>query len=197
MRYPAEQKAETHERILAAAARSFRERGAASNGIGAVMKELGLTKGGFYRHFESKDDLYVEAVARALADRGDRMVRVGKAAPKGRELRAIIEDYLSLEHLEAPGTGCAIAALAPELSRQPIAVRRRINQALMTYRDRLLPFIPGRSEDEKRVRFLVLFGGMAGVLSVVRALADPQARERMLMGARSFYLATFAAENPD
>ena len=67
MRYPAEQKAETREKILGVAARSFREQGSENNGIGQVMKELGLTKGGFYRHFESKGDLYAAAVARASA----------------------------------------------------------------------------------------------------------------------------------
>src|ERR1700675_3501934 len=105
MRYPSEQKAETYEKILAAAARSFREHGSELNGIGRVMKELGLTKGGFYRHFESKGDLYAAAVARAFEELGDRLVAVAEAAPKGQELRAIIESYLSVEHLNAPGSG--------------------------------------------------------------------------------------------
>ena len=103
MRYPAEQKAETHKKILAAAARSFREHGSEMNGIGPVMKELGLTKGGFYRHFESKGDLYAAAVARAFEELGDRMVAVAEAAPKGAELRAVIEHYLSAGHLDARG----------------------------------------------------------------------------------------------
>src|SRR5580704_13034969 len=115
MRYPADHKSETHEKILAAASRSFREHGSESNGIGGVMKELGLTKGGFYRHFDSKGDLYAEAVARAFEEMGDRLVATAKAAPKGQALRAMIENYLSTEHLNDPGTGCAIAALAPEL----------------------------------------------------------------------------------
>src|SRR6266851_1113759 len=108
MRYPAEQKAETHEKILAAAARSFREHGSDVNGIGQVMKELGLTKGGFYRHFDSKGDLYAAAVARSFEEMGNWMVAVAKAAPKGQELRAIIENYLSVENVNAPGTGCAL-----------------------------------------------------------------------------------------
>jgi TetR/AcrR family transcriptional repressor of nem operon len=72
MRYPAEQKAETHEKILATAARSFRKHGSERNGIGQVMKELGLTKGGFYRHFDSKGDLYATALARAFEELGNR-----------------------------------------------------------------------------------------------------------------------------
>src|SRR6516225_9614471 len=114
MRYPAERKAETHEKILAAAARSFREHGSEINGIGQVMKELGLTKGGFYRHFESKGDLYAAAVARAFEELGNRLSVVAAAAPKGAGLRAVIQDYLSEKHVNAPGTGCPLAALAPE-----------------------------------------------------------------------------------
>src|SRR5215469_6879081 len=127
MRYPAEQKAETHDKIIAAAARSFREHGSEGQGIAKLMKDVGLTHGGFYRHFESKEDLYVNAITKALDQAGDRMVAVARAAPKGEELRAIIESYLSIEHLEHTGAGCPIAALAPELGRQPASVRKRIN----------------------------------------------------------------------
>ncbi len=193
MRYPVEQKAETHEKILAAAARSFREHGSEINGIGHVMKELGLTKGGFYRHFESKGDLYAEAVALAFEEMGNRLVAVAEAAPKGKELRAVIEDYLSPKHLNSPGTGCPLAALAPEIARQPLDVRKRINESMQAFRERMLPFIPGRTVEEKRARGFILFPGMAGILVAARAIADPQGRERMLAAARSFYVDTFAS----
>jgi len=192
MRYPAEQKAETHEKILAAAARSFREHGSETNGIGQVMKELGLTKGGFYRHFESKDDLYATAVARAFEELSARMVAVAEAAPKGAELRAVIERYLSAEHLNAPGIGCPLAALASEIARQPPDVRKRINRSMLGYRERMLRYLPGRTVEQKRARGFILFSGMAGVLVAARALADPQGRERVLAAARSFYVETFA-----
>src|SRR5215471_9945176 len=94
MRYSPEHKAENREKILSMAARSFRERGGDSSGIGTVMKKAGLTKGGFYRHFRSKDDLFVEAVARALDDMARSMLEVAQSAPEGQALRAIIERYL-------------------------------------------------------------------------------------------------------
>jgi TetR/AcrR family transcriptional regulator, transcriptional repressor for nem operon len=194
MRYPAEQKAETHEKILATAARSFREHGSELNGIGQVMKGLGLTKGGFYRHFMSKSDLYAAAVARAFEELGDWLVAVAEAAPKGAELRSVIEQYLSPEHLNAPGTGCPLAALAPEIARQPPKVRKRINQSMLAYAERMFPYISGRTAEEKRARAFILFSGMAGVLVAARTVADPQGRERMLTAARSFYLAAFAPE---
>jgi len=195
MRYPAEQKAETREKILATAARSFREHGSEMNGIGQVMKELGLTKGGFYRHFESKGDLYAAAVDRAFTEQGNRLVAVAKAAPKGDELRTVIEHYLSVKHLNAPGAGCPLAALAPEIARQPLEVRKRINKSMLAYGERMLPYIPGRAAEEKRARIFILFSGMAGVLVAARAIADPQGRERMLAAARSFYVETFASNN--
>jgi len=193
MRYPAEQKAATHEKILEAASRSFREHGSEFNGIGPVMKELGLTKGGFYRHFESKGDLYAAAVERAFEELGDRLVAVARAAPKGKELRAVIEDYLSSRHLHDAGAGCPLAALAPEMARQPLEIRKRINQSMLKYRERMLPFIPGRTVEEKRARFFLIMSGMAGTLVATRALVDPQGQERMLAAARSFYLDTFTS----
>ncbi len=194
MRYPAKQKAETHEKILAVAARSFREHGSEINGIGQVMKELGLTKGGFYRHFQSKGDLYAAAIALAFEDSGNRLVAVAEAAPKGKELRAVIEHYLSAKHLNAPGAGCPLAALAPEIARQSLKIRKRINQSMLAYGERMLPYIPGRTAEEKRARVFILFSGMAGVLVAARALADPHGRERMLAAARSFYVETFASD---
>ena len=194
MRYPAEQKAETHRKIVATAARSFREHGSEANGIGQVMKELGLTKGGFYRHFESKGDLYAAAVARAFEELGNRLVAVAELASKGSELRAVIDDYLSANHLNAPGTGCPLAALAPEIARQPLKIRKRINQSMLAFRDRMLPYVPGHTVEERQGRFFVLFPGMAGILVAARAIVDPRGRERMLTAARSFYLETFAPD---
>src|SRR6516225_8166324 len=115
MRYSLEHKAKNHEKIVSVAARSFREHGGDSSGIGKVMKKVGLTKGGFYRHFESKDDLFVEAVARGFDELGRGMVEVAQSAPEGQALRAVIERYLSVRHAGSPGTGCMLAALGPEL----------------------------------------------------------------------------------
>lgn len=194
MRYPAEQKAETHEKILATAARSFRKHGSERNGIGQVMKELGLTKGGFYRHFDSKGDLYAAALARALEELGNRMIAVAEAAPEDQRLRVMIEDYLSAKHLNTPGTGCPLAALAPEIARQPLEIRKRINQSMLALRKRPLPYIPGHTVEEKRAHFFDLFPGMAGVLVTARAIADRHGRERMLAAARSFHLEAFGSE---
>jgi TetR/AcrR family transcriptional repressor of nem operon len=194
MRYPAEQKAETHEMLLDAAAQSFREHGFEGQAVARLMKDVGLTHGGFYRHFESKEDLYVDAIARGFQAAADGMVQAAAKAPKGEQLRTIIERYLSLEHLEDPGGGCVLSTLAAEIARQRPAVRSRINVAMKSYRERLLPFFPGNDIAEKRRQFLVLFPAMAGVLMTARAMTDPAERKEVLSVARKFYIRAFAEQ---
>jgi TetR/AcrR family transcriptional repressor of nem operon len=191
MRYSPEHKARNHEKILSMAARTFRERGGDSSGIGTVMKKVGLGKGGFYRHFESKDDLFVEAVARAFDEMGRGMVEVAKSAPEGQGLRAMIERYLSTPHANSPGIGCVIAALGPEFARKPLSVRKRIERSIEAYRERLLPFMPGQTREEKLAKVQLLFASMAGVLTTVRVTSSPEKRERMLAEARKFFLKSF------
>jgi len=193
MRYSRDHKAQNHEKILSVAARSFRERGGDSSGIGTVMKKVGLKKGGFYRHFKSKDDLFVEAVARALDETGRGMVEVARSAPEGQAVQAIIERYLSTGHLNSPGTGCVRAALGPELARKPVAVRRRIETLLQTYRERFLPFMPGQTREEKLAKIRLLFPSMAGVLMMARVSSDTQRREQILIEARRFFIKCFAS----
>jgi TetR/AcrR family transcriptional repressor of nem operon len=191
MRYSPEHKAQNHEKILSMAARSFRERGVDSSGIGTVMRKVGLGKGGFYRHFKSKDDLFVEAVARAFDEMGRGMLEVAKSAPAGQALRAIIERYLSTGHANSPGMGCVFAALGPELARKPLYVRNRIEASRETYRERLLPFVPGQTREEKLAKFELLFPSMAGVLTAARLNSSQRGRERMLSEARKFFIKSF------
>jgi TetR/AcrR family transcriptional repressor of nem operon len=194
MRYSPEHKAQNHEKILAMAARTFREQGGDSSGIGTVMKKVGLGKGGFYRHFESKDDLFVDAVARAFDEMGRGMLEVAQSAPKGQALRSIIERYLSTGHANSPGIGCVVAALGPELARKPLSVRKRIDASRDAYRERLLPFMPGETREEKVAKFELLFPSMAGVLIAARAKSSPQRREQMLAEARKFFVKNFTEE---
>ena len=194
MRYSPEHKAQNHEKILSVAARSFRERGGDTSGIGTVMKKVGLKKGGFYRHFKSKDDLFVEAVARALDETGRGMEEAAKFGPQGQALRAIIERYLSIGHANTPGSGCLLAALGPELARKPLSVRKRIETLLEAYRERLLPFVPGGTREERLTKCRLLFPSMAGVLMMVRVIPDPQRREQRLMEARNFFIKSFVEE---
>ncbi len=190
-RRSAADKAETHERIIERASRAFREYGSGV-GIGEVMKELGLTHGGFYRHFQSKDDLLVAAIARSLDEVTERFDKIAEAAAPGNELEAIITAYLSAEHLRHPQTWCALATLAPDIGRQPAAVRKRIDSALQRYMVRMAKYMPGTTEDERRRNFVILFSGMSGAMALTRACGDKDMRERVLSTTRDYYLATFA-----
>jgi TetR/AcrR family transcriptional repressor of nem operon len=192
MRYSQEHKAQSHENILAVASRSFREHGSDNSGIGTVMKKVGLTKGGFYRHFKSKDDLFVEAVARAFDEMGSGMLEIAKAAPEGQALRAIIDYYLSPRHASSPGIGCVISALGPDLARKPLSVRRRVEVSREAYRERILPFVPGRTREEKIAKFQLLFPSMAGVLTAARMSLSPPKRDQILIDARKFFIKCFA-----
>jgi TetR/AcrR family transcriptional repressor of nem operon len=194
MRYSQEHKARNREKILDMAARWFREHGGDTSGIGTVMKKVGLTKGGFYRHFRSKDDLFVEAVARAFDEMGNGMLEAARSAPEGQALRAIIERYLSTGHANSPGMGCVLASLGPELTRKPLSVRKRIEAVREAYRERLLPFVPGRTPQEKLTKFQLLFPSMAGVLTSARMTLSPQKREEMLIEARNFFIKRFVEE---
>jgi TetR/AcrR family transcriptional regulator, transcriptional repressor for nem operon len=194
MRYSAEHKAQSHENILSMAARSFREHGGDTSGIGTLMKKVGLTKGGFYRHFQSKDDLFVQAVARAFDEMGKGMLEVAQAAPEGHALQVIIERYLSPRHATSPGMGCVFAALGPELARKPLSVRKRIEAAQDAYRERLLPFVPGQTREEKLAKLRLLLPSMAGVLTTARLASTPQKREQLLKEARNFFIRTFGAD---
>jgi TetR/AcrR family transcriptional regulator, transcriptional repressor for nem operon len=194
MRYSAEHKAQSHENILSIAARSFREHGGDTSGIGTLMKKVGLTKGGFYRHFQSKDDLFAQAVARAFDEMGKGMLEVAQAAPEGHALQAIIERYLSPRHASSPGVGCVFAALGPELARKPLSVRKRIEAAQEVYREQLLPFVPGQTREEKLAKLRLLLPSMAGVLTTARLAATAQKREQLLKEARNFFIKTFATD---
>jgi TetR/AcrR family transcriptional repressor of nem operon len=193
VRYPAKQKDETRAKIISAASRLFRERGADASGIGSVMKEIGLTKGGFYRHFKSRDQLYVEAIDKAFTDMGDAMVAAAEAAPKGQQLKAVIERYLSMKHLNSPGSGCVISTLGSDIARQPSAVRQQINRSMQAYRERLLPYMPGKTKEEKAVTFSLLYPSMVGALIAARTQTEKQAQERLLVRAREFLIRAYAS----
>ena len=125
MKVSREQAAQNRERILDAAAQLFRERGFDGIGVADLMKEAGLTHGGFYGHFSSKDDLIAQASARELTRSLAHWSKVGERA-SGDRLSAIAALYLTSTHRDNPGAGCVLAALGPDVSRQGPAVRRAV-----------------------------------------------------------------------
>jgi len=190
MRYPAEHKEETRERIVHAAARRFRRAGAGV-GIGQLMKSLKMTHGGFYRHFKSKDDLVEAALNKGFEEMRARMTAAIAQAKPGRELEVVIETYLSDEHCADAAGGCPVAALASEIARQPRAVRAAFERATLNGTATMAQYMSGETEDERRRAAGVLMSGMAGTLSVARAVADEDLRRRILSSARKIYVEAF------
>lgn len=191
MRYPPEHKAEIHREIVERAAREFRSRGAEGIGISALMKRLGLTHGGFYRHFRSRGSLFTEAVEHGFRQVTARLREIADAAPPGQKLQQVVRAYLSSEHVDNPGEGCPLAALCTDITRLPARERWRIERPLMNYIDEMAQFVKGATDQERRRHALLLFSSMAGVVSAARAIPDQQAREELLQGAREFYTSHF------
>jgi len=153
------------------------------------MRDLRLTHGGFYRHFDSKEGLFAEAFERGLTEIGDHVVKAIEQAPPGSELKALIDAYLDVEHCDNVAGGCPVAALASEVARRPRAARGPYLRSLRAHIRRMAKYVPASSEEERREKSIALFSGMAGTLTVARAFTDEQDRRAILEGARKFYLA--------
>jgi TetR/AcrR family transcriptional repressor of nem operon len=187
MRYPAEHKQQTRERIVRAAARRFRSRGTERVAISDLMRDLRLTHGGFYRHFGSKEGLVAAAFETALKEYGDRAIAAIAKAPPGGEMAALIDAYLDPQHCDDMAGGCPVAALATEIARRPKGSRGPFLQALRAHIRRMEQYMPGATVEERRRKTIALFTGMAGTLAVARAFTDQQDRQVVLEGARKFY----------
>jgi TetR/AcrR family transcriptional regulator, transcriptional repressor for nem operon len=187
MRYPADRKQQTRARIVRAAARRFRSRGSNGAAISDLMRDLRLTHGGFYRHFDSKEHLFAEAFASGLEQISERLVRAAEAAPRGGALKALIDAYLGQEHCADIANGCPVAALMAEVTRRPAATRRAFQQAVTGHLARMARYVPGQTDEERRRTAGMLFSGMAGTLNVARALTG-EGRRSVLEAGRTFYL---------
>src|ERR1700689_4741412 len=184
MRYPAEHKAEVHQKIVKDASRRVRAEGLNGAAVAAVMRDTGLTHGGFYKHFESKDELLLESVSEAFRDIGDTLVRVAEQSPPDAAWKAIVQAYLNPEFCEHAERGCPLTALAPELTRVDKKMRGQIFPQLVNYKDRMLPFMPGRRAAEKERAFFVIFSTMVGAMEIARMLPEPAMREKVLAGVK-------------
>jgi TetR/AcrR family transcriptional repressor of nem operon len=184
MPWPSEHKRETRERIVEAAAAAFRELGVPAVGVGEVMRRAGLTHGGFYAHFTSKDELLAAAMARA----SDETIAVLDSLDSGAstDLASAVDAYLCPAHLTHPERGCPIAALGPELSRGPQNVRQALAKQLRKRLDHLAALVNPRIREEVRQRRAdATLACMVGGMIVARGL-KPAEREPFLENCRTF-----------
>ena len=191
VRYLPEHKLETHRKIVKDASRRVRAEGLSGAAVAAVMKDAGLTHGGFYKHFGSKDDLLLESLREGFREIEETLAHAAEHSPPGEAWRAIVKTYLSLELCEHPERGCPLTALSPELARADRRMKPQIVAELANYKSRMLPFMPGQRTSDKERAFFVIFSSMIGAVEIARILPDRTMREKVLAGTRDFLLRTF------
>ena len=191
MRYKPEHKAEIRRKIVQDASRRVRAEGLTGAAVSAVMRDAGLTHGGFYKHFGSKEDLLLESLREAFREIEQTLGRASEQVPPGEVWRAIVKTYLSAELCEHPERGCPLAALAPELARADKRMKPHIVAELVNYKSQMQPFMPGRRTVDKERAFFAIFSTMIGAIALARILPDPAARETVLASARDFLLHSF------
>jgi TetR/AcrR family transcriptional repressor of nem operon len=182
MRVTRVEAAASRERVLDAAARLFRERGLDGVGVADIMKSAGLTHGGFYGHFDSKEDLMAQACLRAFDSSAERW-RKAAARSGARALPGIVKSYLSTRHRDAPGAGCAVATLATDAVRQGPQVRRALTQGVLAQVETLARLVPGRTSASRRRKALAAYAAMVGAMVLARAVDDPKLSEEILAAA--------------
>jgi len=164
----------THERIIEAAARATRRSGYDGTGVADIMKDVGLTHGGFYAHFASREAMLVEAADRAGAESVAALTRIAEAAPPHEAVRSMIRAYLSKEHVDGAETGCPLAALGSEMPRQAPKVRRAATRRIKEVIDVVARHSPDQGEPGVYERALVTVATMVGALALARAVDDPK-----------------------
>lgn len=185
----------THDRIVDTAARALRATGFYGVGVADIMKQAGLTHGGFYAHFPSRDALLSEALQRAGQDSNERLQRA-VAAGEARGLsrfRALVEAYLSDAHLKAPESGCPVAALASEMPRQADEVRDVAATRVKSLLGAVEAALPAGHAEGTAV---AVAGQLVGTLQLARALGDNAQGRRHLATARRLLIEQFEAQAP-
>lgn len=176
MKVSREQMAQNKARILAEAARLFRERGFDGVSVADVMKAAGLTHGGFYGHFASKDDLIAQTVAAALP--GERQANV--------QLGAFLDAYLSPAHRDDAGSGCPTAAFASDLRRQSPEARAAMAAGLCAQLSQLEAALPQMDPASRRRTAIGVWSAMLGAMIMSRAIDDPALSDEILEGTRDW-----------
>jgi TetR/AcrR family transcriptional regulator, transcriptional repressor for nem operon len=177
----------THERIVETAARAIRRSGYSGTGVADIMKEAGLTHGGFYAHFASRDAMLAEAADRAGAEGVAAVARVAAAAPPQQALHAMMQAYLSKTHVESVETGCGVAALCSETPRQAPQVRRAATRRIKEMIDLVARESPDWGRPGAHEHALVTVATMVGALVLARAVDDARLSEALREAALNHF----------
>jgi TetR/AcrR family transcriptional repressor of nem operon len=171
MGYSQAQKKKTHKRIVAIASKRFREKGLAGFGIAELMEEAGLTVGGFYKHFDSRDELVAEALSDAFGT-WQRQKEASQSGGQPLSIEKLIDDYVSDAHRKNPGAGCAFSALAPEIARSDKRTRALASEQVRNDLELIVGLLPGKDKRAARSRAILTFSALVGAMSLARAVSD-------------------------
>jgi TetR/AcrR family transcriptional repressor of nem operon len=196
MRYSKEHKQETHERIVKRAAMRLREKGAHGIGVADLMKEAGLTHGGFYAHFDSREALVIEAMEHIMQRSTERWRKLGEQAPPEKRLATIIDSYLNSAHRDDPGHGCAIPTLGAEIARESPKTRRAFAAKLEQMIDMLASLIPDLPPKAARKQAMATISTMMGALVMARIAGNGEFSDEILAAGRETILNRVAAPKP-
>lgn len=174
-------KADSHDRIVQVAAARFRENGIDGIGVADLMKDAGLTHGGFYRHFDSRDELVAEAVERALRE-GARAVDA-VANIKESPLAAVVDGYLSTAHRDDLATSCAVTTLAADVARSNDRARSAYTRQVGAYLELLTKLIAGDKPRSRRTKAIAALSTLVGAVSMARAVNDEKLSREILRAA--------------
>jgi TetR/AcrR family transcriptional repressor of nem operon len=183
MKVSREQVALNRERIVETAARLFREKGYDGIGVSDLMKSAGLTHGGFYGHFASKEDLLAEATAFALKKSVERWGDMLAKSPDT-ALARIADSYLSREHRDKPELGCSVTALGPDIARLGDKARHALTQGAAGQVAVLEQLVPGADEADKRRQALAAYAAMVGAIVLARAVDDDALSQEILAAVK-------------
>jgi TetR/AcrR family transcriptional regulator, transcriptional repressor for nem operon len=167
----------THGRIVKVAARRFRERGLEGIGVADVMKEAGVTVGGFYKHFGSREELVVEALATAFKD-------LDVWEEHTADMTQLLQSYLTEAHRDAPGTGCAMGALLGDMRRGSKSARAVYTERVKRSVAFTSALLPSSQSGNKRGRALLILSALLGAINLSRAVSDPNLSKEILHGVR-------------
>ena len=184
MRYSREHKQETHTRIVRKASVRLREKGAHGIGVADLMKEAGLTHGGFYAHFDSREALVIEAFNYAMDRSTERWRKMAEETPPEKRFAAIVESYLSALHRDDPGHGCAVPTLGPEIARESAKTRKAFAAKLDEMIEMMADQVPELPRKVARQQAIAALSTMAGALVLSRVAGSGEFSEEILGAGR-------------
>jgi TetR/AcrR family transcriptional repressor of nem operon len=194
MRYDAEHKSKTRQRVLKEAAKAIRAEGPHQISVASVMAEAGLTHGGFYAHFASKDDLVAAAIDQMFAEGVSRIVLEIGARPPAEALSAYIDFYLSAAHRDSRATGCPMPFLVADLPRLTDHARERFAAGVAGLRGRLAGQLALLGHAESEAEASSMISELVGALSLARAEPDRARSDAILTHSKSALKARFTSE---